>query len=315
MCKFRFRFLIALLTFGVGVLIIGIWRDLPAPQNQHKTSNVQPQINQTSQGNIDLITDETPNDIKQKTCLTCPDTQTQFSFQGVSLHCNSQIGSKIEVTEFSKSPLQDETHKPDYVHPSYLSFKFINEEGKQKSEKDYVSEISVYPIEEYSQMYSISEQNRSYFDKEVNSLKKLLSKRLAHLKGHNSFLGATDGQFGFKSHSKYISFKNGKGVGFVTQEQIEVTIINNEELVWTFEGVTNDGKYYVRAIFPIRASFLPEKATGEFEGYSLSDYSRLSKRNEQYLSLIRKRLDSLPSNQYQPSLENLTNIISSLEVK
>jgi hypothetical protein len=305
MCKFKFRFLIAFLTFGVGVLVIGI---LPTLQNHHETSSVQLQLNQNPQENIDLIADETPDDIKQKTYLSCPDNQTQFTFQGVSFDCNSQIGSKIEVTEFSKSPLLDDSDKPGYVHPSYLSFKFKNEEGKQESETDYVSEISVYPIEEYSQMYSISEHYRQYFDKEVNSLKELLSKRSAHLKGHNSFLGATDGQFGFKSQLKYISFKNGKGVGFVTQVQIEVTIINNEELVWAFEGITNDGKYYVRAIFPIRASFLPEKATDDFEDYSLSDYSRLSKRNEQYLSLIRKRLDSLPSNQYQPSLENLTDI-------
>ena len=315
MCRFKFRLLIAILTFGIGVLVIGIWKGLPAPQNHNETSYVQAQVNLTPQENIDLKTEETPEDIKQKTYLTCPDNQTQFTFQDVSFDCNSQIGLRIEVTEFSKSPLLDETHKPDYVHPSYLSFKFKNEEVKQESKTDYVSEISVYPIEEYSQMYSLSEQNRQYFDKEVNSLKKLFGKRFTYLKKHISFLGATDGQFGFKSHLKYISFKNGKGVGFVTQVQIEVTIINNEELVWVFEGITNDGKYYVRAIFPIRASFLPDKATDKFEGYSLSDYSRLSKRNEQYLSLIRKRLDSLPSNQYQPSLENLTNIISSLEVK
>lgn len=307
--------MIALLTFGVGILVIGIWKALPALQNQHETSNVQPQTNQPPQENIDLIASETSDEIKQKIYLTCPDDQTQFKFQGISFNCNSQIGSKIEVTEYSKSPLLDETHKPDYVHPSYLSFKFKNEERKQESETDYVSEVSIYAIEEYSRMYSITDSYKRGFDESIASLKSTVFNKQAHRNNYNRFLAATDGSFGFKSHLKYISFNNGKGVGFVTQVQIEVTIINNEELVWIFEGITNDGKYYVRAIFPIRASFLPDRATDDFEGYSLSDYSRLSKRNEQYISLIRRRLDSLPSNQYQPDLENLINIISSLKVK
>jgi hypothetical protein len=315
MCKFKSRLLISLLTFGIGVLVIGIWRGLPAPQNQLETINVQPKINQTPQDTIDLIANETTNDIKQKTYLTCPDSQTQFTFQGIDFNCNSQIGSKIEVTEFSKSPLQDEQDKPDYVHPSYLSFKFKNEEGKQDSQTDYESEISVYPLEEYSRMYSITESHKRGFDEDIASLKKTIFSKQAHRNNYNRLLAATNGSFGFKSHLKYISFKNGKGVGFVTQVQIEATIINNEELVWVFEGITNDGKYYVRAIFPITAGFLPDRATDDFEGYSVSDYSSLSKRNEQYLSLIKRRLDSLQSNQYQPDLENLFNIISSLEVK
>lgn len=316
MCKFKSRLLIALLTFAIGVLVIAIWRGFPAvPQNQNETGYVQPSIIQTHQENIDLITDETSDDIKQKTYLTCPDNQTRFTFQGISFNCDSQIGSKIEVTDYSNSPLIDETHKPDYVHPSYLSFKLKNESEKQANQTVYVNEISVYPIEEYSRMYSINNSRKRGFDEDVEFLKRTLFGNQAHSRKYNRFLSATDGQFGFKSHLKYISFKNGKGVGFVTQVQIEVTIVNNEELGWVFEGITNDGKYYVRATFPIRANFLPDKVTEEYEGYSIADYSRLSERNEQYLSLIKRRLDSLPSNQYHPNIENLVNIISSLEIK
>jgi hypothetical protein len=315
MGKFKYFFLVGLLTFAVGVLVIGIWRGLLTTQNRHEAKNVQLQLNQTPQENIDLITDESLDDKKQRTYHTCLDNQIRFTFQGVSFNCNSRIGSKIEVTEFPKSPLLDETDKPDYVHPSYLSFKFENEEGKQASETSFVSEISVYPIEEYSRMYSLTDFHKSQFNESVAALKRTIFNKQAHRNDYNGFLAATDGSFGFKSHLKYISFKKGKGVGFVTQVQIEVTIINNEELVWVFEGITNDGKYYVRAVFPIRAKFLPDSATDDFESYSITDYPKLLKRNEQYLSLIKKRLDAFPSNQYEPDLQNLTDIIYSLEVK
>ena len=312
MCKFKCRFLAAFLTFGIGVLVIGIWRNLPVSENSTEPNYSQPAA----------YSDAQPPDLERhdpflperNSFLDC-DEQNKINYQGVSFSCSSQFSSRIELLEFSKSPLQSEDDKPDYVHPSYISFEFRNKEENLERESNYDKQISIYPTEEYGRMYSIDESYSQWFDEDIKSFKKLLSAKKAHKNTNTRFLEATDGSFEFKSHLKYLSFKNGKGVGFVTEIAMEPSIINNKELIWVFEGITNDGKYYILASFPVRASFLPNTSTDEFEGYSSDNYEKLSKNNKKYVSLIKRRLDTFPANQFQPNLENIEELISSLKIK
>jgi hypothetical protein len=313
MCKFRFRFLVALLTFGVGVLVIGIWRALPVSENSDEANHSQPISYYVEEAQQTEEYDPFKPD--KIASLNCRDQQNTINYQGISFACNSSFSSEIEVSEFPKSPLLSDQDKPDYVHPSFITFKLTNKEGKPEDETSYDNRISVYPIEEYKQMYLIDRTYSQGFDEDIKSFRNILSTKQAHKWSYARILRATDGHFEFKSHLKYISFKNGKGVGFVTQIQIETTIINNEELVWIFEGITDDGKYYLRGTFPIKASVLPDKDTDEFEGYSLNNYKKLSEKHGKYVTLVKKRLDNFPANKFQPNLEGIVNLILSLEVK
>ena len=55
-----------------------------------------------------------------------------------------------------------------------------------------------------------------------------------------------------------IKSQNGSGVRELTQYDQYPAPINNHELFYHFEGLTNDGKYYLIAILPITAPVLAE---------------------------------------------------------
>ncbi len=94
--------------------------------------------NQNQQYNFNQVTQEQRNtpeksDVSKKSLQDCNE-QSQFIYKNISFRCISLLASHVEVTEFSEMPLEYEVDKPDYVHPSYLSFKFINDAENQNKE-------------------------------------------------------------------------------------------------------------------------------------------------------------------------------------
>lgn len=53
-----------------------------------------------------------------------------------------------------------------------------------------------------------------------------------------------------------ITFKNGKGIRYLTQFDQGVMPANNQQMFYYFLGITNDGLYYVEATLPVNAPFL-----------------------------------------------------------
>ena len=100
----------------------------------------------------------------------------------------------------------------------------------------------------------------------------------------------------------HLPFQSGKGIAFITQYTMEPSMINNEELKYFYEGITDDGNYYILAELPISVSFLPSSSDGEFEGYKFCyPYNEDSiKEYEKYITKVEKRLENLPQNEFEP---------------
>jgi hypothetical protein len=56
----------------------------------------------------------------------------------------------------------------------------------------------------------------------------------------------------------YFRFQNGSGVRFLTQYGQAAWPINSDDMFYTYQGITDDGLYYVSAIFPISHPNLPD---------------------------------------------------------
>jgi hypothetical protein len=63
----------------------------------------------------------------------------------------------------------------------------------------------------------------------------------------------------FCSQVKYLDFQNGSGVRFITQYAVEASPVTNREIFYSFQGLTQDGTYYVAAYFPIAAAGLDDE--------------------------------------------------------
>ena len=123
------------------------------------------------------------------------------------------------------------------------------------------------------------------------------------------FLPLTNGLQAMHAQVQYLDFKTGQGVRFLTQHNTGIAPINNEQLVYTYQGMTSDGKYYVAAVLPVTHPELP--ATPQVEALSeaeLNDYPA-------YLANTATWLNQQPSGSFTPDLTQLDALMRSLEIK
>ncbi len=108
---------------------------------------------------------------------------------------------------------------------------------------------------------------------------------------------------------QYLDFKNGSGVRFLTQFDQAILPINNYELIYTFQGLTNDGKYYIAAVLPVTHPDLPAtNQVSQEQASQLSDFAT-------YLSQTVAWLDQQPAGSFTPDLAALDALIQSIEIK
>jgi hypothetical protein len=172
----------------------------------------------------------------------------------------------------------------------------------------------------------------SYFDEEVRVLRLLLASQptqpmvgrfLAKARGESGcsaempFLPMWEACQAFAGHVRYVNFKSGKGVFFLTQWDRETSQISNDGLEYAFQGITNDGRYWIYAEFSVAAPFLPKGDEPEVVTWNEKNYllSHKSKAYQDYLRAVLTRLEALPPNQFQPNLELLEQLIESLDVQ
>jgi hypothetical protein len=109
---------------------------------------------------------------------------------------------------------------------------------------------------------------------------------------------------------QYLDFKNGQGLRYLTQFDQGLVPINNNELIYTYQGLTSDGKYYVAAVLPVNHPSLPadENVTGQEPPEFTSDFPA-------YLANMVKTLNPQATNTFIPDLTQLDDMMSSLEIK
>lgn len=186
-----------------------------------------------------------------------------------------------------KRPLPALDKGPRYFYPAYSS-------------------VCIIPLTDAS----VTDFAKSYphINEAAAKLRKLLARRPAKFKFHDELLDLPfNNSTGIvQSKVQYLDFKTGKGVLFLTQYSQDSlpTPINNEELTCNFQGLTDEGKYYVAARFAITHPSLPK-------GIDFTKNTRQDpKRN--YLKREERLLNSFVDASFRPSLKSLKSLIASI---
>lgn len=123
----------------------------------------------------------------------------------------------------------------------------------------------------------------------------------------------------FKGGVKPLRLQDGYGWGCLTQIIEAQVPINNADLFFYFQGMTDDGKYYISAILPVNASFLaagsnptapvpadgiPFPDTGTLDGTSYNNY----------LQSMANKLNAAAPDAFQPPLAQLDALIQSIGI-
>jgi hypothetical protein len=109
----------------------------------------------------------------------------------------------------------------------------------------------------------------------------------------------------------YLPFEGGQGVRFVTQYGQAAWPINNHDLFYAFQGLTDDGVYLVTAVLPVTHPSLPadgESALGD-------DYEAFIAGFETSLAETKANLDAQTPDSFTPGLLALDAMVGSLQVE
>lgn len=145
-------------------------------------------------------------------------------------------------------------------------------------------------------------------DKQVKDMQALLASH--QVAGTMPFLPLKSEVQVMQTAIKGLDFKNGQGVRYLTQYNSGIVPINNQQLIYTYQGLTNDGQYYVSAILPVIYPGLPadNQSLPPADDPFYTDHGG-------YLAGIVKMFNEAPSSSFTPDLATLDTMMQSLEVK
>lgn len=100
------------------------------------------------------------------------------------------------------------------------------------------------------------------------------------------------------TRANILDFENGSGISYLGQFTSQGGLPIDEEIFYTFQGITNDGAWYVSVTFPVVAANLP----------TLDDPAMVYQYNDEIIRLLNERANS----EFRPDLMPMDAIVQSL---
>jgi hypothetical protein len=125
-----------------------------------------------------------------------------------------------------------------------------------------------------------------------------------------------------RAQTEHIGFQNGAGIRAIVMKGQDLVLANNGSVEYEFHGLTDDGRYYVEAMFPIQAPILlstydPAENTNEaaipVPELPADDVQRGVVMRE-YNQEAQRQLDMLDGSSFTPALGLLDALVASLLV-
>ena len=231
------------------------------------------------------------------------------AYRSVTLEFDSSLAKEYLAETVPALPLEEKTDKPDGVAPQHMVItlrdSYAGRLHREPSSMYALPQICIFPT---------SDPSDTRFDEEfptvrqaVNDLNKLLGRRAASLSESIPFLPWADERQLFVGRKRLVRFRDGRGVLFLTQYDQEESPINNEFLVYTFQGLTDDNAWYVSAVFPVAAPGIPASGRDDNAAVFRGGYGA-------YVKETAEKLNKLPAKKFTPDLSLLEEIIRSLKV-
>jgi hypothetical protein len=179
-----------------------------------------------------------------------------------------------------------------YVDPATLYRQTVNTYPEPR--------LFVFPVAQYTEMNELAAE-------QIAQLQSWLQEQPAEVEDALPFLPPPNGQQVFHVQVEYLTFGGGEGVRYLTTYNQEPRQINNAELFYTYQGITNDGAHYIAAQFPVAAPDLPAAS-------DIADGDAFMATYEQYLADTITALDQLDPAAFTPDLALLDNVIRSIQL-
>ncbi len=234
-----------------------------------------------------------------KPSATTASSLRTVEFQGISFSYDPSLVSDVtpEIV-----PAYTEPGAPPWdLGPEFRLFTF---EGYHRTPNEQTyPQLSVYPADEFTHLNAEA-------GKQISSLRDFLDQRPATVAYNQDipFLPPWNSAQAAAAGIAYLDFKNGNGVRFLTLYCQDVCPIQNAFLFYTFQGLTDDGRFYISLRLPVSNPALDGQDNRTVDQAFIDDYSS-------YIVDIQGKLDTQPGSSFDPELSLLDAIVFSLFVE
>ncbi|NMC35150.1 MAG: hypothetical protein GYA36_22225 [Veillonellaceae bacterium] len=172
--------------------------------------------------------------------------------------------------------------------------------------------IRVYPVKEFAAMSDISAGR-------VSRMTELLASQTWKPGDSIPLLPGYSMMQIFQAQVKFLDFKNGRGVRWLTELAPYSAPVNNQDLFYSYQGMTSDGKYWVSVMLPVNAAYLqdnPESVDVPAAGLAFpSAVSTIRQQElESYYTLMLRMLNNTPDAAFTPALDCLDKLVASIAI-
>lgn len=196
--------------------------------------------------------------------------------------------------------------------PAHLRFTFNNQNlPNAGGVSPNQPQLLIYPVEAYLQIEA--DAGADDVAQRVDALKTLLQEQPDSVEGQIPMLpGSVRGKQIVQARLKYLEFEGGSGLRFLTHFGTDATPVTEHGLFYTFQGLTDDGKYYVAYYHPVPTSLLP----GDSESVAalMKDTDAFEQNYDAYLQQINEQLETANSADFTPDLADIDAMLESLRI-
>lgn len=275
---------------------------VPAPTLDPALGTVDPSV--TPEASLPPAPTATTDPASLPTATNAPPAapEANVNYNGITFYHNNDLSEAWEV-EIVPRDDPDSGAPESWRVPSHYRFTLTN---YVLGERFHQPQILIFPIRNFE------DYNQHGLDT-INTMRTLLQEKPSEFPvdeaGANPipFLPIFNAAQTIKAKVEYVQFQNGEGVRFLTQYGQAINPINNDELFYTFQGITYDDQYYVAVIMPVSHPDLLDEVTNE-------DYAAIEGRFGIYLTEITALLNAADNAAFTPDLSLLDEMVNSLTV-
>ncbi|MBE0671018.1 MAG: hypothetical protein IH588_10550 [Anaerolineales bacterium] len=179
--------------------------------------------------------------------LPSPETKTSVTFGRLSLDIPLSVASGASGQEYPRNDSEDSAYwdkTPGHLLVSLNDYYILQGKFHQP-------QIYVYPALDYATLFPGAFESMHRLRNVMSAVVPMTLDQLPAV----PFFNAAQV---FASNIQAISFQNGSGIRFLTEYAQYAAPVNNHELIYHFQGFTDDGEYYIVAILPVTVPVLAE---------------------------------------------------------
>jgi len=220
----------------------------------------------------------------------------------LSFYLDPALGSGADCVSVPENPSSD-IPMDIFIYPTHTE---LTIQGYPLTRTQWPPMVIVYPLERFSEL-----------------LPDVLPRRVADLE---SLLAGGDweswslpflpplpmGQT-FYSNETVLSFRGGRGLRYITHYSEASFPLDNQGIFYTFQGITDDGLYWVSVTLPVSSPILPDSAAYPMPpaGYTDEEWSQ---NFPTYVREVKAALNAQDPASFFPTIDTLDSLIESISI-